>query len=956
MKHTKFFLAVAAVSLFTSALLHAADPAVTWWVAMDGDDAAAGTEAAPFATLTNALAKATNGDTINLKAGTYELKTSPIWKGHDAAYQSSNNSPMFLLTNAVSVIGVEGADKTFIDGKSSGNKYAFYLNNANALVKGITVKNVSSYISYQLRESATFNVVKGRVEDCIVTNCSFYYVGAYCLKSSNAHLLNCVSDKTSCSDGLSLSAGILCYGNGIHPTVTNCVVRNSSAKQGPGLLCDGSSAPYIYGCVFTKCTSTIGSRGGSAPVRLTTGARMENCVISNNTVNTFSSWIGGGGLRMSGAGTVVRNCLIVDNTENTNGGGGGVYIEGGLLENCTIVGNKVTSGHGHGVYQSGGTIRNCIIANNNADKSAFDSENHYRTSGTVEYTCTYPEMEGTGNLVEEPYLTDIANGDCRLSDMSDLYDMGSDQTWMTTTLKVDLLGNARILGKAVDLGCYEKEEPAVKPISLSIAPDVYKGASPFTVRFTSSLKHTEGAVSYKWNFGDGTSSTESNPTKVYSKSGKYAVSLTIVNGTREKTAEMTSPIVCGTSVAYVNESGSATWPYDTAAKGTSSVDDALVDLFAPTSGGNAVLHIGAGTFNPKARILIRDIPMTVIGANGAKLSGAALTDNRFGVVEVADDDSVVSNLVITGVNCQSGDQVSRGGALTISKGLAADVTIDSPYTSSYTMSAVYMTGGRIERLFVYNTGNGDSGHGGGGCGGVYMTGGTISDSVFSNCAATCVGAVRCHGGIVTNSLFYGCRAGQTNNGNGTAGWAQITGSGMIVNSRFVKCAYTTSVNGSRPAAVSLTAGTPTLRGCLVVKGYSPSSAAVNVAYGTAESCTIADNYQTAANSGTAAGVSYGGGTLLNTIVYGNTAQDGSAVDLSGGGEPDHCLVGVDPRFRNSPAGDYRILTESPAVNQALFRDWMTGATDLSGIRRKIGSAPDIGCYENHLQGFFLMVE
>ncbi|MFZ4613932.1 MAG: PKD domain-containing protein, partial [Bacteroidia bacterium] len=37
---------------------------------------------------------------------------------------------------------------------------------------------------------------------------------------------------------------------------------------------------------------------------------------------------------------------------------------------------------------------------------------------------------------------------------------------------------------------------------------------------------TQGAATYEWDFGDGTSSTEENPKKKYSKPGKFIVTLT----------------------------------------------------------------------------------------------------------------------------------------------------------------------------------------------------------------------------------------------------------------------------------------------------------------------------------------------------------------------------------------------------------------------------------------------
>ncbi len=53
------------------------------------------------------------------------------------------------------------------------------------------------------------------------------------------------------------------------------------------------------------------------------------------------------------------------------------------------------------------------------------------------------------------------------------------------------------------------------------------GNSPLEVSFTDSSKGSP--TSWKWNFGDGTYSTEQNPVHTYSQAGKYSVSLTVNN-------------------------------------------------------------------------------------------------------------------------------------------------------------------------------------------------------------------------------------------------------------------------------------------------------------------------------------------------------------------------------------------------------------------------------------------
>jgi len=64
----------------------------------------------------------------------------------------------------------------------------------------------------------------------------------------------------------------------------------------------------------------------------------------------------------------------------------------------------------------------------------------------------------------------------------------------------------------------KEAEPTVQFVVSQITADVGQ-----EIEFTNG---TQGAATYEWDFGDGTSSTEENPKKKYSKPGKFIVTLT----------------------------------------------------------------------------------------------------------------------------------------------------------------------------------------------------------------------------------------------------------------------------------------------------------------------------------------------------------------------------------------------------------------------------------------------
>jgi glucose/arabinose dehydrogenase/PKD repeat protein len=76
----------------------------------------------------------------------------------------------------------------------------------------------------------------------------------------------------------------------------------------------------------------------------------------------------------------------------------------------------------------------------------------------------------------------------------------------------------------------------------SASADVTKGIEPLTVHFSSAgSRDPDGdPLSYEWSFGDGTTSTEANPTKTYSEKGVYIARLTVSAGGDEVPAQ---PIV-----------------------------------------------------------------------------------------------------------------------------------------------------------------------------------------------------------------------------------------------------------------------------------------------------------------------------------------------------------------------------------------------------------------------------
>lgn len=87
---------------------------------------------------------------------------------------------------------------------------------------------------------------------------------------------------------------------------------------------------------------------------------------------------------------------------------------------------------------------------------------------------------------------------------------------------------------------------AAEPPVADFSASTVEGSAPLAVTFTDLSTGT--VTSWSWDFGDGTASTEKNPTHTYSADGYYTVSLTVTNaaGSNTKTAAQYIHAVSGT--------------------------------------------------------------------------------------------------------------------------------------------------------------------------------------------------------------------------------------------------------------------------------------------------------------------------------------------------------------------------------------------------------------------------
>ena len=260
--------------------------------------------------------------------------------------------------------------------------------------------------------------------------------------------------------------------------VENLTIENGRVKN------DNGANVRLVGGVITNCvirggyvlTAGENANGAGSAVELAGSGTLTHCVITNNIVDGTSSnqGLAGGAVFVTyGAKNGrVSNCLIAGNRYITSGdvprsGTAGIRFGGGndntQIENNTIVANVVEgslSEDSAGLHCTTwyGRMRNNIIAGNyETGKAKYTSVKVDKEHCTFDNNLTDDATAYTSKSFAAPLATifkDFEKGDYTLPPTSPACNKGI-KTGLALLPSVDLLGNPREFGKAIDIGCYE---------------------------------------------------------------------------------------------------------------------------------------------------------------------------------------------------------------------------------------------------------------------------------------------------------------------------------------------------------------------------------------------------------------------------------------------------------------------------------------------------------------------
>lgn len=243
-------------------------------------------------------------------------------------------------------------------------------------------------------------------------------------------------------------------------TITNGLSASATIAAGVHVYLGGT----VRNCSLVGNVNAANFGAGGFHIEGPSGTLSHSTVVGNSATASFGP---GGGTLVRGA---VRNCLVAGNSAaGGNGACGGIRLPyGGLVESCTIVGNRNADRNaGPGGLRWDSTsataylYNNIIVSNYNgavvSDYADGGSESAFNncTPLTLGTACVTdpPDFRKTGSGAG---LT-LSLGDYRLRDDSPCRDQGLSRTWHAGAL--DLAGDLRVIGSAVDIGALEWQLP-----------------------------------------------------------------------------------------------------------------------------------------------------------------------------------------------------------------------------------------------------------------------------------------------------------------------------------------------------------------------------------------------------------------------------------------------------------------------------------------------------------------
>jgi PKD repeat protein len=498
-----------------------------------GSDSYPGTQSLPWKTIRKAAITLKGGDTAIVNAGTYNERVvinSSGSSGSLISFQAQGTVQCQGFTVKGNYIQVKGFKVTAIQPTWTAEGYGIWVEGANCVIEN----NFAYYCP----------------TGGIVTTAS----SASCLIRNNRCQRNALN-------GIEINGvNHLIENNEIWATISYHTPTNwSPSGDANGIMYWGSGhifrKNYIHDISYSDPENQgylphIDAFQTFADANHPGGA--TNVVFERNLV-ILTDYRDGGArcvaftLRDASSITIRDNILIAFGGIETGGNGGTCHHL--KLQNNTFVGNLT---YPPSCWPIGISLENCpysAVKNNivydQVNLAIYISGSTY-TGLDIGYNCTY-NSDGTNPFGTpqphdlwgvNPKFVDAAGRNYHLQSSSPCINTGA----ALTDNAIDYDGNPRPIGNGWDIGAYEYTGP--NPLSASANASPKSGAPPLTVNFAGSASGGTAPYTYKWNFGDGHTSTAQNPTHTYTATGNYTATLTVTDSA-SATADASADVSVG---------------------------------------------------------------------------------------------------------------------------------------------------------------------------------------------------------------------------------------------------------------------------------------------------------------------------------------------------------------------------------------------------------------------------
>ena len=249
-------------------------------------------------------------------------------------------SSSIAVTKPLALSGVGGREAVVVDAQEQCG--VFWVTNAGTRIEGMTIRRGGGGAAGVYAESSLV------LSNCVITGCT--NSGVYLVEGGTVQ--NCLISSNRSPDN---AGGI---GGASIVMADSQVVDNWCHNQGGGVNAEDST---FSNCLFEGNVARLDGGG-----LLCNGGTIEGCTLRNNRADGSQ---GGGGAYL--AGVIVEDCTIVGNVCSNISGqaeGGGILLFNSLANNCEVSGNYSAYGGGISCYD-GVAISNCVIRYNHSNGS-----------------------------------------------------------------------------------------------------------------------------------------------------------------------------------------------------------------------------------------------------------------------------------------------------------------------------------------------------------------------------------------------------------------------------------------------------------------------------------------------------------------------------------------------------------------------------------------------------------